>query len=320
MEKYKKIYVLGSGFSKSMSKSMPSMRELTDELLTGDYKRSKYKELMNLVRYLQKKAGDSGEFASIESISSLILGRKIFYNNDSYLYNQILQNQMLHWIYEKIDGAAHQVDDDKIDLLKNFFTKCALGDKNGDKSLVITFNYDLLTERLVKKYLSDEMNLGYLINLNRYFPSHLESGRRTLPSFQYLKLHGSFNWFRSPGSTSCDIDNVYLIDDENTKNLIHYDDIPVFIPMAYTKGIYLSGSFYNVLWNIAQRYLDMTDEINFIGYGFPNTDLDNLAFFLYYKKKINHIVVSPTTSKRKRLEALFGAEHIVGADAAEYLS
>lgn len=317
MDTFKRIYVLGSGFSKSISKNMPSMKGLTEELRKAED--NKYPELMEFIQNLKKKTNCSRELTSMEAVCSLILGRDIFYNSTVNLHYQILQNQLVHWLYDKIDNAAKTVDPDKEDAIKQFITSCVYP-KDGRKALVITFNYDLLLERLFASMPDLPFCLDYVVQLNSYFnEKKSQVGKEPFP---YLKLHGSFNWFRSPGSLVCDIDNVYLSEEHGySRNLIHHNDIPVFVPMAFSKQSYLEGSFFNVLWNIAQRYLEMAEEITFIGYGFPITDLINLAFFLNFKDKIKHVVIKgEEETKRSRLEALFGKERIIDKDAIEYIS
>ncbi len=317
MDTYKRIYVLGSGFSKSISKNMPAMSGLSQELRTAED--DKYPELMEFMRTLNAKTNGTREFTSLEAVCSLILGRDIFYNSSVYLHYQILQNQLVHWLYEKIDKAAKAVDPEKEEGLKRFILHC-VQPKDGKKSLVITFNYDLLIERLFANVKDFPCRLDYIVRLNSYFDEKRPSASKHI--FPYLKLHGSFNWFRSPGSIICDTNNVYLLDEDGySRNLVHHNDIPVFVPMTFSKQSYLGGSFFNVLWNIAQRYLEMAEEITFIGYGFPLTDLINLAFFLNYKDKIKHVVIMGEEERKKaRLEALFGKERIVDHDAVDYLS
>jgi hypothetical protein len=106
-----------------------------------------------------------------------------------------------------------------------------------------------------------------------------------------------------------------------SRYLIHNKDIPVYIPMAFAKTEFFVGSLYNVLWNIGRRCLEETDEIIFIGYGFPQTDIDNLYFFLNFKSKITDIVVMErsNSSKLQRLQGLFPASRIINQDAYEYI-
>lgn len=323
--KYNRIYVLGSGFSKAISSGMPAINELTEMLRSMGKKGTdlKYPQLAHFVQEMAKKTVSSDELTSIESISSLILGKEIFYNNDVYLYYHILQNQLFHWLHEKIDNFAHTVDIDKQELVLDFIKKCthSTNTKDREHSLVITFNYDLLLERLFTQLDPSEYFLNYIVKLNRYFDSAKNpTGQKNI--FEYLKLHGSFNWFRSPGSQVYDINNIYRVnDDDKERDLIHHDDIPIFIPMTYSKGGYLIGSFYNALWNIAERYLTTAEEINFIGYGFPATDINNIEFFLRFKDKIKDIVIKEDLPEKiTRLENLFGREKILNIDAVEYIS
>ena len=317
MDSFERIYILGSGFSKSISKNMPSMKGLTEKLRKADD--DKYPELMEFMQNLMKKSNGSKELTSMEAVCSLILGRDIFYNSTVNLHYQILQNQLVHWLYEKIDKAAKSVDPDKKEALRKFIINC-VQPEDGRKALVMTFNYDLLLERLFASMPDLPCNLDYVVQLNSYFDEKETKGEKDI--FPYLKLHGSFNWFRSPGSLVCDIDNVYLSEEHGySRNLIHYNDIPVFVPMTFSKQSYLEGSFFNVLWNIAQRYLEMAKEITFIGYGFPVTDLINLVFFLNFKNKIKHVVIKgEEENKKARLEALFGKNKIVEQDAIEFIS
>ncbi|MCQ2604319.1 MAG: SIR2 family protein [Spirochaetia bacterium] len=297
------------------------MSELTEQLQSPAGNR--YKELWDTVSYYKKQSNNS-ELLSVENVTSLILGRQIFYNNDMHLHYRILKNQIIHWLYEKIDTAAHNVDNDKIQGVIDFIKGCAIGDRNGRKSLVMTFNYDLLLERLFNQYIaSPALNMNYVVKLRRYFDTDFgenNMSKELQGTFQYLKLHGSFNWFRSPGSQNTNFDNVFLVtDSDQSRDLIHYDDTPVFIPMAYVKGIFLSGSFYNILWNIAWRYLETADEIIFLGYGFPATDLDNMVCFLQFKDKIKHIVIKENNDKIQRLNNIFGSEKIINMDAYDYI-
>ena len=317
MESFERIYILGSGFSKSISKNMPSMKGLTEKLRKADD--DKYPELMEFMENLVKKSNGSKELTSMEAVCSLILGRDIFYNSTVNLHYQILQNQLVHWLYEKIDKAAKTVDPGKEEAIKKFIISC-VHPEDGRKALVMTFNYDLLLERLFTSMPDLPCNLDYMVQLNSYFNEKKTPAGKDV--FPYLKLHGSFNWFRSPGSLTCDIDNVYLSEEHGySRNLIHHNDIPVFVPMSFSKQSYLGGSFFNVLWNIAQRYLEMTKEITFIGYGFPFTDLLNLAFLLNFKHKIKHVVIKGEEERKKsRLEDLFGKNKIVDQDAVEFIS
>jgi hypothetical protein len=258
---------------------------------------------------------------TIEKITSIIISKGFFYNTEERIYYNTLKHQLLRWIFERIEAHSPEVDKDKQDLLVSFFERFCIGKgraENEDLSLVISFNYDLLIERL----LNNMWSFDYIVKLHNYLgipDSHARSG----PLFEYLKLHGSLNWFAAPGSERNDLSNVYLVpDNDPSRILIHQKDIPVYIPMAFAKTEFFTGTLYNVLWNIGRSCLEETDEIVFIGYGFPQTDIDNLYFFLNFSEKISDIVIleKKNSLKVERLKRLFPKSQVYNQDAFEYIS
>lgn len=324
-QKYKRVFILGSGFSKSVSSTMPTLKELTLDLIKINDKANFY-ELTGFIRETLALANNDNEITTIENISSVILSKGLFYNTEEKIYYDILKHQLLRWIFERIEAHTPEVDPDKQVQLSRFFEErsAIYGEVPSDElSLFITFNYDLLLERLLLNCKKQDWAFDYIIRLNKYL-----SSKRTLQadmnkiSFEYLKLHGSLNWFTAPGADRNDLSNVYLMEEKDpAKQLIHLKDIPVYIPMAFAKSEFFVGSLYNILWNITRRCLENTDEINFIGYGFPQTDMDNLFFFLRYKNKIKDIVIKETENSFKisRLKKLFPQSRVINRDAFEYI-
>ena len=94
--------------------------------------------------------------------------------------------------------------------------------------------------------------------------------------------------------------------------------------MAHGKELFLHGSLYNFLWAKTFQYLHDAEEIFFIGYGFPETDINNLLYFSdpYLKRKIEKIVVlyrKNVKQNLKRLGNLFGPEKIINMDAKQFI-
>ncbi|MCD4696776.1 MAG: SIR2 family protein [Bacteroidales bacterium] len=322
--KYKKIYILGSGFSKSVSSTMPTLKELTQKLLLINDKKNYY-ELSNFISKLIGLSNGYEDITTIERITSIIISKGLFYNTEERIYYNTLKHQLLRWIFERIEAHVPEVDPDKQEPLIRFFEKCCSINNSGpeeDVSLVITFNYDLLLERLLSRSSAQNWSFDYIVELNRYLGFKRSNMANSHKIFEYLKLHGSLNWFTAPGSDRNDLSNVYLVNEKDpSRYLIHNKDIPVYIPMAFAKTEFFIGSLYNVLWNIARRCLEETEEIVFIGYGFPQTDIDNLYFFLNFKSKITDIVVleKPGSPKLDRLHKLFPDSTVINKDAFEYI-
>ena len=293
-------------------------------LLINDKKH--YYELTNFIGNLVELADGYQEVTTIERITSIIISKGLFYNTEERIYYHTLKHQLLRWIFERIEAHLPEVDEDKQKPLMQFFEKSSDRESlsgGDDLSLIITFNYDLLIERLLSVPSPESRSFDYIISLNKYLTAGQAKPNSVKPVFEYLKLHGSLNWFTAPGADRNDLSNVYLVNEKDpSRHLIHNKDIPVYIPMAFAKAEFFIGSLYNILWNIARRCLEETEEIVFIGYGFPQTDIDNLFFFLNFKLKISDIVVleKDDSPKLQRLKKLFPQSNIINQDAFDYIS
>jgi hypothetical protein len=91
--------------------------------------------------------------------------------------------------------------------------------------------------------------------------------------------------------------------------------------MAHAKESFLRGSLFNLLWSKADYYLKNAQEIYFLGYGFPKTDMNNLEFLLRHRERFKKVVVfEPENSPvLERLRRLLGSL-VESRDAKEYLA
>jgi hypothetical protein len=91
--------------------------------------------------------------------------------------------------------------------------------------------------------------------------------------------------------------------------------------MAHTKESFLRGSLFNLLWSKADYYLKNAQEIFFLGYGFPKTDMNNLEFLLRNRDRFKKVVVFEREGHPdlERLRELLG-EIVVSCDAKEFLA
>jgi len=333
MIEYKRIFILGAGFSKAFSIRMPQIADLTEELLSIDPKKNDnlYVDLRGFAdQFPSFKQKGEERIKTIENIATVIFSKKIFTDFYEREYYNRLHYQMLRFVYEKTH--KYNVDEDKIDVLSRFLKYCQEEHSKGITefkiNLIITFNYDLLIERCIREKLYREIHIDYGLPLQKYSTLKIKPSPFHTRPLQYLKLHGSFNWFLAKGADDCNIDSIYQLDekdeyDEEDENLfIHEEDVPVFIPMAHAKESFLCGTLYNTLWTKISKYIDKSEGIIFIGYGFPETDVNNLCFFYDYKEKIREIVVwyeNDNDPNLKRLRSIFGNEKVLNFDGAEYI-
>lgn len=326
--KYKRIFVLGAGFSKAFSEKMPLIKDLSEGILTTGL--PAFKKLKFFANRYHELSNSSGEFSDYENLGTILFTKRIFKDfNEEMEYLQC-QNIYLQYIYHQING--YEIDAENYELFLEFlklvsFSWRRRGNQEIGENLIVTFNYDLLIEGACEneKNISNRALIGpagydYGISMNKY-----ESGRfidaNDRKIVDLIKLHGSFNWFKAKGADTTDHHYIYKVNKDDPNFGIHKHDTPCFIPMAHSKDSFLTGTLYNTLWAKATSYFNEAEEIIFIGYGFPTTDLNNLTYFLPYKEKIKAInVLEPLGSpKLRRLQNIFGEGRIKNMNAKEYI-
>ncbi len=314
----KRIFILGSGFSKSFSAKMPTMNDLTERLF--NLNDEEFKTLIQFVQNIYQKSNQLDEFRSIENIANIIFSKRIFRNFEEEMDYEKLKFELIKFIYKEIQ--KQEIDRNKADTLYKFILKCSNDLRANKHDLIFNFNYDLIIENLLNLKQENRIELSYGLKFERYDTQN-ETALKDPKNgtLELLKLHGSFNWFRAKGSESNDIRNIYLLHKTDPMYTIHSNDIPTYIPMTNVKALFLTGTLYNTLWSKAVEHLNECDEIIFIGYGFPHTDLNNLSLFLDYREKIRYINIKKGQGIHRldRLYQMFGKEVIYNMDAKNFI-
>ncbi len=320
MSNHQKLYILGSGFSKSFSEQMPTMQDLTDRLFALEG--SEYSNLRAFVQDLYSKSNQLEEFRDTENLANIIFSKRIFKDFEEQLDYEKLRFELIKFIYREIN--QQELDQSKAETLYEFLRQCA-SPTASEECVLLNFNYDLLIEDVLKykmQHSPEYIELKYGLQFERYEPDKVpDLQHQEILYLTMLKLHGSFNWFRAKGSTANDIRNIHLVHEEDSSFSIHANDIPTFIPMTNVKSQFLTGTLFNTLWAKAIDYLNRCDEIIIMGYGFPKTDLNNLGLLLDYKEKITHInIIHPyAEDKLQRLYQLFGRDVVWNIDAKNFI-
>ena len=138
-----------------------------------------------------------------------------------------------------------------------------------------------------------------------------------------VKLHGSLNWYPVKGASDpLDLKNVCQVEPCDRSFPIYREDTPIYIPMAHAKESFLRGSLFNLLWSKADYYLKNAQEIFFLGYGFPKSDMNNLEFLLRHRDRFKKVVVFEREGHPDldRLRALLGESLVQSMDAKEFLT
>jgi hypothetical protein len=207
-----------------------------------------------------------------------------------------------------------------------------------NESVVITFNYDLLLEKLLTATGRWNMNHGYgiyipsahdaLVSVQNYLidrhlhqPSDLVRGAATV-----LKLHGSINW-GMPTISADKSETFYLMQTEDFRlledfriraehePLTTYFD-PVIVPPVLDKTTWLQNLCFRYIWNMALESLKEARELTFVGYSMAVTDF--ISEFLFRQAYSTGVkprvitVVAPdaSTNLAKHYQDLFGVERV----------
>lgn len=317
---YRRVFVLGSGFSKSFLPSMPTLRDLNSLIPEGiPDEFPHFKEYCR--RFLQLCNGER-EYLNIESLATSILSARIFPGERERLYHSSLRFEMLRFIASAI-RRDDPVTGDSARTLSKFLKNCANHSSMDERdTLLLTFNYDTLVERSIANEpdLKKNISVDYGVRIDRADRSAAHG--KCDCTIDLIKLHGSLNWFPVKGTGyEFDLKNVCQVEPEDRSFPIYSEDTPIYIPMAHAKESFLRGSLFNLLWSKADFYLKNAEEISFLGYGFPQTDLNNLEFLLRHRDKFKNVVVkeNENSGDLKRLRALLGKDVVVDCDAKCFL-
>lgn len=316
---YHRIFVLGSGFSKSFLPSMPTLKDLNALIPEGIP--DEFPHFQDYCRHLLDLCNGKAEYLSIEALATSILSTQIFPSERERLYHASLRFELLRFIAQTIRHNEPIVGE-PAETLKAFLKSCVNNSSEGQRdTLLLTFNYDTLIENVIANdpELSSCISVDYGIRID---PADRSAKRANSgKTIDLLKLHGSLNWFPIKGATdSLDIRNVCQVEPADRSFPIYCEDTPIYIPMAHAKESFLRGSLFNLLWSKASYYLTNSEQINFLGYGFPQSDINNLEFLLRHRERIGDVVVfeNETNPNLQRLRALLG-NHVICSDAKDYL-
>jgi NAD-dependent SIR2 family protein deacetylase len=154
--------------------------------------------------------------------------------------------------------------------IKNYYWDFAsLLKKRGFRSVIITFNYDLILEKLLYK-----TDWGFDYCLKRFGRIYKRDWMKNSDEgIKLLKLHGSVNW------AFCDTCNALYLQPKPIVQKLRRDRCkkrghgflnPFLVPPSWNKNEYLQSI--DVLWQQAKKELQSADILAIAGYSFPQAD------------------------------------------------
>lgn len=317
---YRRIFVLGSGFSKSFLPSLPTLKDLNALIPEGIP--DEFPHLKEYCRNFLALCNGEKEYLGVEQLATCILSAQIFPGERERLYQANLRFELLRFIANSI-RSGKPLADDAAAVLRKFLKACINHASAGEReTLILSFNYDTLIESAIAAdpELSKAVSVDYGVRIDPADRSAIRE--KCEQTIDLLKLHGSLNWFLLKGANGeLDLKNICQVEPYDRSYPIYREDTPIYIPMAHAKESFLRGSLFNVLWAKADYYLKNAEEINFLGYGFPKTDVNNLEFLLRHRKRIANVVIFENEDHPHliRLRRLLG-KCVISRDAKDYLS
>ena len=271
------VFVLGSGFSKAVGDAMPTVRELglafDFEALPG--RAGVYRPLRDDPEALLTYLASPHPWKSPED---RLTDRAAFV---------ALVRQLARLLREREAGAcAAPPPDWALRLVR------AWADQGPDTT-VVTLNYDTMVERLAWQARGAQLRESRLYRLPL---AHL--GQRTTAvgtdapqgAFRLLKLHGSVNWYAQESEHARGIEQVFYVPVDSASPLSdaeayrdqleinRADLVPLIIPPVADKGGYYDSQIVRVQWRAFAQALESADEVVFIGYSLPPSDLTMRLF------------------------------------------
>lgn len=274
----REVFILGAGFSRAVSSRLPVTDELGNEVILRDPTR------LGLSAGKQRFAGGSFE---------TWLSRRA----EAQPYLTVEQNLESQSIFARGTRLIGEVLDQRVDEALGSPMPAWLGELislwHHRSSSVLTFNYDTLIEcafqtmRFWDWRHRTTFQWGSILN---YTPegkgglSYAESDGTggPHPSFRLRKLHGSLNWFWSPGdATGATVRRARLPGDFMAPNPIPEDEMHwiapgrerFIVPPAALKSSYYQNPIVREIWQRSNEALQEAEVITLMGYSVPVTDL-----------------------------------------------
>ena len=277
------VTIVGAGFSKHASPTMPVLTDLGKQLVS----RLSESEIAAQLTEPERAAIDSGRvpMGGVESWLTALASAQPFHKVSEQLHRRALfldVSGVVAEIVAECEGEALSAAAPR--WLARLTTLW-----HHSRSTVLTLNYDTLVEATVgtlrltgpSLYLPSELNQVTARSLTRGFPPLLpRPGQRysegEVETFQLLKLHGSLNWWGRPTTN----DLFSIVAGESTPrwntDVAHTSPMrglaPVIVPPIADKSGQYENSTIETLWIDAATSIRQATALVLFGYSLPSSD------------------------------------------------
>ena len=294
------VVVLGAGFSRSLSCTMPMMSDLTQKVW------KLFKDELGASGIPANPDDPGRHFSNVESLLSQLARRYPWLERSEYHRNLGCYHKIIDFIADKITETEREVDEDSEKWQAH---RRLVETWHRTQATVLTFNYDTLVERLASKVVRyDSITPDMLDPVPILNAIYGVGSPRSLnvPTFSLYKLHGCLTWYvhRQPGEGSVHRlglrgdPRVDMYDQEIMKNGMYKLMVP---PIQGKDDAYVHPIF-GILWADAMRKLKEASRVVFIGYSLPQMDSLSIQLFrtaLWERKGVRVVVVNNDKKMQK---------------------
>ena len=277
------VFILGAGFSKAINTAMPTMEELSSNVISK-LKKSAFPPHQTLY--------DLGN--DIELWMTYLSQEQPWLRREHHHRNLALATDIRRHIRDAIVDSTHTAVTSSppppwLELL--------IGQWHSRHAVVITLNYDTLIERAAQCITDDRRGLA-----GHMYPAYFTTGvsrsgafgfaERELETFGYYSLHGSTNLYYS-GRESFYGETIFRLpapawgtqsgERESAWHRNFRDKEALIIPPVTDKLTYFNNETIRRLWQEASELLQAAPRVFVIGYSLPVSDL-GMKFFLQHSQ------------------------------------
>ncbi len=277
------VYILGAGFSKAICEQMPVLSEFGQHFQQSDPGPIR-EAFENQSRYATELS------RNVELLLTYLSQQKPWLTEAENLRDRAL-------FLELSRGIAGFLNCRTAESLRQLgdcprWLNHLVGAWHGNRSTVISFNYDTLVETVAGDFTCQGKKVK--IGCGRLYPVPLSPanlrnagpfGEPMQHTFTLVKLHGSVNWFYS-GRPNFAGETIYYVKTMEGMHAVFegdsaicyqmasvVDKVPLIIPPTLEKSMISQHETLSTLWLRASQALKQADRIFCLGYSLPESDL-----------------------------------------------
>jgi hypothetical protein len=314
---HERVYVLGSGFSRALSSTMPIMKDLSaavrDDLVTLDTP--------------EIPGHDTPVANDFEQWLSYLVEAPPWLSDADRARNQAA----FFDVSRAVARVLMRKQSDAVAAPPPKWLQPLLTNWHNTDATVITFNYDLLVELAWKRFVAgviafDSWNSPLSLYPAPITPIGARGGNalaelRAPAGLRLLKLHGSLNWWYSgpratPGDTiwgaslkgeEWSAQGLEWIPEQTEQLAV--DLQPMIVPPTAVKSTYYTNQTLQSLWQSAANAIREAKELVVVGFSFPPTDLLVSSLLSTNLPSTSRITpINPTDEVVSRIRKVFGED------------